>query len=174
VLHRRGVARDGLGDAELAQHLPAHAGRGRLDQGAAQVGDRGIGRTAIHRDACRRTQRVDEPRVLQRASGQDMRRDTLDRRARVAQERGGRRVSGLAPRCREVGVDRPSHHRVREPHGILVAQDLGAREQPCGVRRATLVEPCHAGSIGERTAVADDRQRRGETRRVVADGSGPP
>ena len=155
--HRRGIARCRLGGAESAEHLGAHVGSGRLGDGAAEVRKRGIGRASLHRDLCRGAQDVDPPGALLRASGQDMRCDALHRGAGFVQERGGRRMTGLAPAGGQVAVDRASDNRVGEADRILVAQDLGAGEQLRDVHRTAVFEPCQAGGVSERAAIAEDR-----------------
>ncbi len=128
VLRRRRAVRQHLGDAEGEQHLGALLRRGRLLERAAQVGHGALRRAAAHGVAPRPLQQLRGPGGAAARREQQLRRDLLDVRARLAEHLRRALVLQLALGGRELVVDGVAHERVDEAERRLGADDLRADE----------------------------------------------
>ncbi|MDX6685580.1 MAG: hypothetical protein QOF86_1708, partial [Baekduia sp.] len=174
MLHRVGGAeRDGLGDAQGGQDRCA-LGRGRrLLERAAQMGDGGLGRTALHRVTTGVAQGRRDPWVAVGLGAREVRGQPLGRRAVSRQQLGGAPVGRGQGAGQRGGGDRRAEHRRRE-HRVGAAIQQGGEAQ--GIGGGAPGRAVQAGQgAGQRPGgvVAEHCQRERQRARRIVEGAEP-
>ena len=160
VLDRRlALERERLRQPELEQRGGAALGPRRLLEGAAQVGDRRVGRPARDRLARRVAEPVAHPFAAARLGGEQMRGDPLGGGVLAREQARRACVAGRPHGRRELLVDRAADDRVSEAQRARVGQDAAGAQGVGGLGGLPVVEVRERGGVADERAVARDRGR---------------
>ena len=149
VLGRGGVVGVALRRAELEQQLASLVERGRLLEGAAQVGDRVGSGAALQRRVRRPPQEPNRLGVAGGTTRAQVRRDALRVGALAGQEACRVAMSERPLLDGQLVVDRGAHDRVHEFQGAAGREDRGGGERVRRPRRRALVESCQRGRVSQ-------------------------